>query len=203
MKRPVEAVDANLVEFLRESLTEEVVAVAFKKLRERIQEHGERASSDLPLLLTREKEIELKLKRLAEALTASDKPPVTVVQMMAEQEQELTAVRQRMEALKASASVLDLEARRLEKDAMERLKHLHGALERNPAEARVLLERLLVGPLVWTPIDTPEGRRFDIRGELDPTGVASGEGAGSTPPFNGVPNGTPPILSWLEMRLVG
>ena len=48
---------------------------------------------------------------------SSEEPPGTLVRMMAEQEKELGAIRQRIAALKASGSTLDLEARRLEKEA--------------------------------------------------------------------------------------
>jgi hypothetical protein len=162
------------------------LALAFKKLRKRINEQASRSEAEVPELEKQAKAVEGRIARLAEAIMSSEEPPGTLVRMMAEQEKELGAIRQRIAALKASGSTLDLEARRLEKEARERLKDFQGLLQRNPEEARKVLEAVLVGPLVWTPIETKEGRRYEIRGKLDPTGVLSG---GSNPPIDGVPNG--------------
>jgi hypothetical protein len=55
-------------------------------------------------------------------------------------------------------------------------------LRRSPADARKALEKILTGPMVFTSIETPEGRRFQVTGEA---------GLGSVLGFSieGVPNG--------------
>jgi site-specific DNA recombinase len=65
-------------------------------------------------------------------------------------------VQGRLSAYKALPSVLDIETRRLEKDARARIADLRGALRRNPEAARKALEKVLTGPLVFPPIDTPK-----------------------------------------------
>ena len=76
----------------------------------------------------------------------------------------------RMEATKAPSSVVDLEARRLEAEARKRLVDLRGLLRRNPEEARRALEALLPAPLVFTPLVTEQGKRYQSEGRASVAG---------------------------------
>jgi site-specific DNA recombinase len=49
-------------------------------------------------------------------------------------------------------------------------------LERNPYEARKALETILGGPLRFTPIETPEGKRYRIEGVIALEVVVAVEG---------------------------
>lgn len=62
--------------------------------------------------------------------------------------------------------MLDLEVRRLEKQVRARLADLQALMERNPEEARKVLETLLNGPLRFTPVETPEGKRCRVEDEV-------------------------------------
>ena len=66
--------------------------------------------------------------------------------------------------LAVAPSVLDLEVRRLEREARTRLANLQGLLGRNVVEGRKALEALLDGPLRFTPVQTKDGRRYEITG---------------------------------------
>jgi hypothetical protein len=101
---------------------------------------------------------------------------MTLVRMMGEKEKSLSAVEARIASMQTSPQVLDLEVRRLEKDARKRLSELQGLTSRRPEEARKALGSLLVGPLRFTPIETPEGQRFSIEGQL---GMSSNDGVPS------------------------
>ena len=52
----------------------------------------------------------------------------------------------------------------MEAEAKRRLGDARGAMMRKPEEARRVLQLVLDGPLRVTPIDMPEGRRFQIEG---------------------------------------
>jgi hypothetical protein len=54
----------------------------------------------------------------------------------------------------------------MEKEARRRFSDLHALLERRPEEGRRALEALLDGPLVCQPIETPEGKRYQITGQV-------------------------------------
>ncbi len=84
--------------------------------------------------------------------------------MTTEREEQLRSIEARITALKTAPEVLDLETRRLEKEARTRLADLNGLLRRNPTEARAAMEALLVGLLVFTPTTTAEGKRYRIEG---------------------------------------
>ena len=66
--------------------------------------------------------------------------------------------------------------RRLEREARQRLDEFTGLLGRNPVEGRRVLEALLTGPLRFSPMDTPEGKRFRIEGEMGLEGLMAVEG---------------------------
>ena len=59
---------------------------------------------------------------------------------------------------------------------MKKLDELKGLTERRPEDARRALERLLVGPLTMSPVETPEGRRYRVSGK---TGLGSMDGVPS------------------------
>ena len=84
-------------------------------------------------------------------------------------------------------SVLDLEVRRLEKEARERLRDLRSLLGRHPDRAREVLEALLTGPLVFTPSETAEGKRYRIEAEASLDRAVGAGIAGCS--MTGVPSG--------------
>ncbi len=67
---------------------------------------------------------------------------------------------------RTAPSVVDLETRRMEREARERIGALRGLMTRNPTEARKVLEAILDGPLIMTPTKTKVGRRYDITGRV-------------------------------------
>ncbi|AUX43627.1 uncharacterized protein SOCE26_050790 [Sorangium cellulosum] len=89
---------------------------------------------------------------------------------------QLSALEARLRAAKVAPSALDLELRRLEKEARQRLGDLRATLERNPEEARKAPETILGGPLRFTPIETPEGKRYRIEGVVALEAVVAVEG---------------------------
>jgi hypothetical protein len=116
--------------------------------------------------------------------------------MMGEREKRLTAAEARLAALQTAPAVLDLEVRRMEKEARRRIEEFAKVMTRNPDEARATLETLLGGPLRFGPVQAPEGKRFRIEGEiaLESVFLSEGEGTGATKgrsrcPTKSVPSG--------------
>jgi hypothetical protein len=85
-------------------------------------------------------------------------------------QERLAAAEARLQLLKAAPKVLSLEVRRLEAGVLKRIDQLREFLDRDPEEARKILDALLDGPMVFTPIATPEGKRYEVTGR-----VATGE----------------------------
>jgi hypothetical protein len=180
LRRPVDAVDAVVLDWIaRKVLDEEVVLKCIREVRRRLSDRSTKTSSEVPELEKRAKQLKTEIERLGEAVLASSDPPHQLVRMMSEREKDLAAVEARLNTLRIAPSVLDLEARRLEKEARARLADLRGLMSRNPEQARRVLEAVLTGPLVFTPIETPEGKRYRVHAEasLDRALTAGGAGA--------------------------
>ena len=76
----------------------------------------------------------------------------------------LVEVRARLEVIAVAPAVLDLEVRRLEKEARTRRADFPGAARAQRTESHKTLEALLPAPLRFTPVQTKDGRRYEITG---------------------------------------
>lgn len=76
----------------------------------------------------------------------------------------------------SAPAAIDLEVRRLEQRARQRLSDLDGMLRRSPQEARAALETILAGPLTFEPIETADGPRFRIAGSAVAAHLAASPG---------------------------
>src|SRR3974390_290414 len=77
-----------------------------------------------------------------------------------------------LKVLKVAPGVLKLEVRRLEVEVRHRIDHFRHLVDRDPEEARKVVEALLDGPATFTPIETPDGRRYKVEGWIA-TGACS------------------------------
>ena len=194
-RRPVEAVDDVVVEWIEKKLLDEqVVVAALDEIRRRLK-HRAGQPSEIPELEKRATKLKAEIRRLGDALLSTDQPLATVTTMLSEREAQLRDVLARVAAHQAAPMALDLETRRLEKEARARIADLRGMLQRNRQEGRKVLEKLLTGPLQFTPIQTPQGPRFQISGEAN-----VGNMLGIS--IDCVPNGTPSILNPTKALLV-
>ena len=164
LRRPVSGVDAAVTAWVEENvLREELVAQVLVAVRRRLAERSERPSTEKAELESEARKLRTELDRLVTALASGTESP-TIAKAVDERERRLTAVRARIEVLASAPSVLDLEVRRLEKEARKRLADLRGLLQRNPTDARRALEALLEGPLSFRVVVAREGRRYEIEG---------------------------------------
>ncbi|WP_170229379.1 recombinase zinc beta ribbon domain-containing protein [Polyangium fumosum] len=168
LRRPIATVDASVIRWLQANvLQEDVILHALKTLRERLAERAKTTPSETPALEAEARKLREEIARLGEAIIATTDAPTTLVRMMAEREKRLTAIESRLAAIQTAPSVLDLEVRRMEKEARGRIADIAGLLERNPERARSALERLVTAPLRFVPIETPEGKRFWVEGSAN------------------------------------
>lgn len=165
--RPVEAVDELVVAQLEdEILTEDIIVDALKLLRSRLDARRRSEDGQIPRL---EEEIEKREREIAtymNAMLEADSQPKALVEKIASIEAQVSRMKARLDALREAPSVLDMEVRRMEREARKRLRELKSLLRRNPNEARKLMETVLDGPLTFTPIQTKKGPRYEIRGPV-------------------------------------
>ncbi len=164
-RRPVTSVNDAVVHWVEQNvLSEDVVLEALRIVRNRLQERTRATTTDLPGFEKRMAVLRAEIDRLVGALATTDQKPGPVVQAIAERQEELSALDARVRAAKAAPDAIELEIRRMEADARRRLTDLRGALGRNADAAREVLRAIFEAPLRSTPVQTPEGRRFQIEG---------------------------------------
>jgi hypothetical protein len=122
-----------------------------------------RMGGDTPRLEAEAQKLKGELDKLGQALLSTDDKPSTIVKMMAEREEKLTALRARLASMKTAPQVLDLEARRMEKDARQRIRELRGVVGRRGEAAKRALAALLDGKLTFTPTDD---KQYEITGRI-------------------------------------
>jgi site-specific DNA recombinase len=182
LRRPVVDVDAAVTDWISANvLREELVVETLREIRRRLAERARATNAEIPRLEERATTLRQELQKLAEALLATEEKPHTIVRLIAEREKALRDVQARLAAFSAAPGAVDLETRRLEREARRRLAELRALLGRNPNEGRVALEALLDGQLSFRPIETPDGKRYEITGKI---------ALGSLFTIEGVPRGT-------------
>ena len=177
LRRPVTTVDEAVINCIRENvLQEEVIAEALRELRRRLGERAKNVDHEVPQLEREAGRMRAEIDRLVNALASIDQKPEAVIRGIAARQDQLSMLEARLRAAKAAPSALDLEVRRLEREARQRLGDLRTMLERNPEEARKALEAMLGGPLRFTAVETPEGKRYKIEGVIALEAVVAVEG---------------------------
>ena len=167
LRRPIATIDAAVLRWIKTHVLQEgVILRALKTLRERLAERAKSTPREAPELEAEARKLRAEIERLGEAIVATTDAPTTLVRMMAEREKRLTAVETRLSALRTAPSVLDLEVRRMEKEARARIEEFEELISRNPEKVRSAVERLMTEPFRFVPVETPEGKRYNIEGEL-------------------------------------
>lgn len=194
LRRPLANVDAAVVNWLKTHiLTEEMVTEALAVLRSRIAERSKAPHGERDELEAEAKRLRSEIDRLVGAL-ASGVESATIATVIGEREKRLTEVRARIEMISVAPSVLDLEVRRLEKEARANLNDLQRLLDGNVAEGRKVLEAVFKDPMRLTATQTANGRRYLIE-------VAAGVGSVvtiGTPLPGASPRGFLPVVeSWI------
>jgi site-specific DNA recombinase len=165
LRRPVEAVDRAVLDYLaRNVLTEEVVTDALKILRQRLIDRVRTARSDVHELEAEARQLREEIGNLVKVIAAGGASAKldAVVEAVAERQERLREVDARIRAAKTAPDAIMVELRRLELEARGRLAEFRSALEAHPEEARTFLGRVLAGSLRFT----PDGNRFRIEGEV-------------------------------------
>jgi site-specific DNA recombinase len=164
LRKPVEQVDQTVVDWLQDTiLTEQFVVRALRKIRVRLAERLETMNGDTPRLEAEAQRLKGEIDKLARALLSTDDKPHTIVKMMAEREASLAAIRAQLVSMKTAPQVLDLEARRMEKEARRRIEDVRAVMGRRGEAAKRALSTLLDGKLTFTPL--PD-KRYEITGRI-------------------------------------
>ena len=183
LRRPVDTVDAVVTAQVRQKLLrEELVLETLRAIRRRLAERAKTSSKETPELEREVRRLKGEMDRLTSALATTDEKPEVIVQAINEREKRLVGLKARLAAIRTAPSVVDLEVRRMEREAKRRLHDFVAMFDRNdPAVSRKALESLLVGPLKFTPVQEDGRHRYRVEGAVnlsslfttvsDPTGI--------------------------------
>ena len=149
----------------RNILTEEVVIEVIHALRRRLEERAKTAGPDLSKLESEATKLRKEIANGVDSLVKMGHSPA-VAAAVAEREVELQRIEGRIEAAKAALGAIDLETRRLESEARDRLVKLRELLESKPIEARKAMEALVDGPIYFKPEFVEEKRRYRVTGTI-------------------------------------
>jgi site-specific DNA recombinase len=163
LRRPVESVDAAVVEWIRKNvLNEELIRSTLDELRARFASRTETAANDRPELEAQIATVKAELERLSNALLGANEKPEIVLRMIAERETRLASLNAQLANVRASPSLRNRDFAAIEATARERLKDLHGLFSRHLEAAHRVIEALLGGPLTFT----AKENRYHIAGQV-------------------------------------
>ncbi|MGH7436881.1 MAG: hypothetical protein ACRENE_14510, partial [Polyangiaceae bacterium] len=167
LRRPVAEADTGCIEWIKGNvLREEVVLEILKEVRERISKQCGESDGEVEALGTKIVKLRKEIANLAEAVALTGGSVDALAQKLSERQERLSGMEARLKMLKVAPGVLSLEVRRLEADVRRRIDYFRELLDRDTQEARKVVEALLDGPVTFTPMETPEGRRYKVEGRI-------------------------------------
>ncbi len=166
LRRDVRAVDDAVLTWVRDNvLSESFVLRILGEVRKRIGTRAKEASGEISKLEKDAAKLRNEIDRYAEmALEAPGAARTVFYNKVSERQAELEDIESRLRSARTTPAAIDLEVRRLERQARERLAELRKVVGRNDAEARALVAALFPRGLVAQPIDTAEGRKMRVEG---------------------------------------
>lgn len=185
LRRPVESVDAAVIEWIRANvIDEELIAMTLDELRRRLGSRMETSASEVPAIEAEMSLVKVELERLGNALVSANEKPDMVMRMIAEREKRLAELNARLGGTRASALPRNAQVDDIERKAREQLQDLHGLFARHPEAAHRVMEAMLGGPLKFT---AREGR-YRIEGVMGDGRVEVVEDTKQTEAGNPTPN---------------
>lgn len=167
LRRPVEEADGGCIEWIKSNvLREEVVLEILREVRQRITQQHAGGEGEVEGLEEKAAQLKKEIANLAEAVALTGGSVKPLAQKLSERQERLSGIEARLQLLKVAPDVLSMEVRRLEASVRKRLDEFRELLDREPAEARKIVEALLDGPLKFRPIETTEGKRYEITGRI-------------------------------------
>lgn len=165
LRRDVRAVDAAVLEWVRETILDvTVVRAALAGVRMVYLEMATASDGDEKRLDAEARTLRAQVGRLAEALSnAPSDAALVIVETLSAKRGRLNAidVERRKRVLPAA---LDLHLRRVERDALARLADLRSLAQDNAVEARRLMATIFRDGLTASLLETADGNRFRLRG---------------------------------------
>lgn len=167
LRRPVKAVDAAVVEWIRVNLLDDdMISCVVHELRERLGNRAKPETSDAPKIEAEVFQVRAEMDRLSQAIVSTNDAPMMLVEMLKEREKRLGELEQKLTHARASPDLPAIDMANIDQFARERLRDLVSMMQRHPEAARKAMEAIVAGPLRFIPIETGQGRRYRIEGPM-------------------------------------
>jgi site-specific DNA recombinase len=167
LRRPVDDVNGKCVDWIKSNVfREEVILDILHEVRRRVVEQTTDTGSEVVQLEEQAAGLRRELGNLAEAVAMTTGSVATLAEKLAARQVRLHAIEARLQLLKAAPEVFSLEVRRLEAGVRKRIEKLHEFLDRDTEEARKIIGSLLDGPMKFEPVDTEEGKRYEVTARI-------------------------------------
>ncbi len=108
--------------------------------------------------------LKAEIDRLVNAIATAQSAPEAVVRAITERQERLNALEADLRAAQRAPAAITAELKAMRESAQRRIRDLRAVLDRNPDEARAVMQALFAGPLRFTPTEEADGRRYRVTG---------------------------------------
>ena len=165
--RPVEDLDGQIIEWIKANVLHEgAIKRLFAETRRRFERQSATRDADVERLDSQITKLRKEVRNLSEAIAMADVSLPSLVERLSERQAELSKLEAQALARRTAPSTRALAYRRIERHVVEDLDDLRGVLSLSPKRAREALQALLVDKLTLRPIDTAEGKRYEVTGRM-------------------------------------
>lgn len=167
LRRDIAAVDAKVLDWAQEEVRKEAfITHVLGEVRRRFKARAKSQNGEVEALEKEAKKLRTEVDRFAEMALEAPSAAARAVfyDKVTERQTRLAQVEGRLRDVRTLPSAIDLEVRRIERDAKKHLADLAVLAKKKPVEAREFLSKLFPGGLTATAVDTAEGRRMRLEG---------------------------------------
>ena len=145
--------------------------------RDEWQAEAKDSQSKLAVLKEEAAKLGREVDRLVNALAKTDGKPDAIVKGIADRQGRLRDVDGQLRAAEAAPAFIEHHLDRIARRARAAIENMRKTFEHQPEQARELVGVLFDGKIVFRPIDTPGGPRFELEGLAAPGRLLAVEGA--------------------------
>jgi len=176
LRRPAATTDAVVIDWIRAHLTEELALRLVCELRDEWQAEAKDAQSQTTRLKKDTEKLRREIERLVNALATTDARPDALVSGIAERQERLREIDGQLRAAEAAPAFMEHHLDRIARRARETIEDMQTTFENQPEKARELVGTLFDGKIIFRPIETSDGPRFELEGLAAPGRLLAVEG---------------------------
>lgn len=186
LRRPVTTTNAVVIDWIKEHITEELALKLVCELRDEWEAEAKDAHSKTAMLKKEADKLRREIDRLVNALARTDDTPDALVKGIADRQERLREIDGQLRAAEAAPAFIEHHLDRIARRAREAIEDMRATFDNQPEKTRELVGTLFDGKIVFRPIPTADGPRFELEGLAAPGRLLAVEG------MPGIPKGASP-----------